>query len=153
MVEAGVKFVEIQYGGWDTHEDNFNQVQNLSASLDAGLSMLIEDLSERGLLDRTMVVCMGEFGRTPMINGTNGRDHFPDVFSAVLAGGGIKVGQALGESNEDGTAIKDNPISIPNFHATILTALGLDVSKDYFAPDGRLLRLTDNGQAVKELLG
>ena len=152
LVESGVKFVEIQYGGWDTHDDNFNQVQNLSASLDAGLSTLLEDLQERGLLEQTLVVCVGEFGRTPKINGQNGRDHFPDVFSALIAGGGIKVGQVLGESSEDGSEIQDRPVTIPDFHATLFTALGLDVSKDYFAPDGRLLRLTDHGRPLPELL-
>lgn len=152
LVEAGVKFVEIQYGGWDTHNDNFNQVQNLSASLDAGLATLIEDLEERGLLQQTLLVCVGEFGRTPRINGDNGRDHFPDVYSAVLAGGGIKTGQVVGESNEEGTEIKDRPVSVADLHATIFTAMGIDVSKDYFAPDGRLLKLTDKGQAVSELI-
>lgn len=152
FVEAGVKFVEIQYSGWDTHDDNFNQVQNLSASLDAGLSTLIEDLQERGLLDQTLIVCVGEFGRTPKINGGNGRDHFPDLFSALLAGGGIKVGQALGESSQDGTEIKNRPVTVADFHATILTALGVDAAKDYFAPDGRLLKLTDNGKIIPELI-
>lgn len=152
LVESGVKFVAIQYGGWDTHQDNFNQVQNLSAPLDAGLSTLIEDLQERGLLDTTLVVCVGEFGRTPAINGGNGRDHFPDVFSALVAGGGLKVGQVIGRSSEDGTQIDDRPVSVQDFHATIFTAMGLDIRKDYFAPDGRLLRLTNNGQPVSELL-
>jgi uncharacterized protein (DUF1501 family) len=152
LVEAGVKFVEIQYGGWDTHDDNFNQVQNLSASLDAGLSTLVDDLQERGLLESTLVVCVGEFGRTPKINGGNGRDHFPDVFSAVVAGGGLKVGQAIGQSSDDGTEIKERPVSVQDFHATLFTAMGLDVTKDYFAPDGRLLRLTNNGHPLPELL-
>ncbi len=152
LVEAGVKFVEIEFGGWDTHNDNFNQVQNLSASLDAGMSTLIEDLQERGLLQQTLLVCVGEFGRTPKINGENGRDHFPDVFSALVAGGGINVGQVVGESSEDGSEIKNRPVSIPDFHATLFTAMGLDISKDYFAPDGRLLKLTENGRPIKELL-
>ena len=151
LVESGVKFVEIQYGGWDTHDDNFNQVQNLSSSLDAGLATLIEDLADRGLLETTMVVCVGEFGRTPKINGESGRDHFPDLFSALLAGGGIKTGQVLGASNDDGSEIKDRPVSVADFHATLFTAMGIDVTKDYFAPDGRLLRLTDNGRPVAEL--
>lgn len=152
LVEAGVKFVEIQYAGWDTHGDNFNQVQNLCGPLDAALSSLIADLEERGLLDQTLVACFGEFGRTPQINGGMGRDHFPDVFSAVLAGGGLKTGQAIGVSSDDGLAVQDRPVTIPDFHATIFSALGLDVKKDYFAPDGRLLRLTNNGTPMKELL-
>lgn len=152
FVEAGVKFVEIQYEGWDTHDDNFNQVQNLSTSLDAGLSTLIEDLQDCGLLDQTLVVCVGEFGRTPKINGGSGRDHFPDVFSALVAGGGVKVGQALGESSDDGSEIKSRPVTVADFHATILTALGVDIAKDFFAPDGRLLKLTDNGKVIPELI-
>ncbi len=152
MVEAGVKFVEIQYGGWDTHGDNFNQVQNLSASLDAALATLVSDLDQRGMLQETLVVCVGEFGRTPTINGDNGRDHFPDVFSAVVAGGGMKTGQVLGASNADGTAIVDRPVTVPDFHATLFQALGLDTAQDYFAPDGRLLKLTNNGTPLPELL-
>lgn len=153
LVEAGVKFVEIQYGGWDTHNDNFNQVQNLCGPLDAALSTLIDDLAQRGLLDSTMVVCVGEFGRTPKINGENGRDHFPDAFSAVLAGGGLKTGQVIGSTSDDGMEVRDRAVSVPDFHATLFAALGIDVTKDYFAPDGRLLRLTNNGTPMRELLG
>ena len=116
------------------------------------MSTLIDDLQERGLLQQTLVVCVGEFGRTPKINGDNGRDHFPDVFSALLAGGGIKVGQVLGESSEDGSEIKNRPVTIPDFHATLFTAMGIEISKDYFAPDGRLLKLTENGRPITELL-
>ena len=152
FVEAGVRFVEIQFGGWDTHTDNFNQVQNLSASLDAALSTLITDLGDRGLLDKTLIACFGEFGRTPKINGDNGRDHFPDVFSALLAGGGLKMGQVIGKSNDTGSAIQDREVKVPDLHATLFTALGVDVTKDQFAPDGRLLRLTNNGQPIRELL-
>ena len=152
FVEAGVRFVEIQFGGWDTHADNFNQVQNLSASLDAALATLIADLGERGLLDTTLIACFGEFGRTPKINGDNGRDHFPDVFSAMLAGGGLKTGQVIGKSNDTGSAVADHEVKVPDLHATLFTALGLDVTKDQFAPDGRLLRLTNNGQPIRELL-
>ena len=152
FVEAGVRFVEIKFDGWDTHADNFNQVQNLSAALDAALATLIADLSDRGLLDKTLIACFGEFGRTPKINGDNGRDHFPDVFSAMLAGGGLKTGQVIGKSNDTGSAVQDREVKVPDLHATLFTALGLDVTKDQFAPDGRLLRLTNNGQPIRELL-
>jgi uncharacterized protein (DUF1501 family) len=152
FVEAGVRFVEIQYGGWDTHDDNFNQVQNLSASLDAALATLVTDLAERGKLNDTLIACFGEFGRTPKINGGNGRDHFPDAFSAVLAGGGIKAGQVLGSTSDDGMEIKDRPVSVQDFHATLFTVMGVDVAKDNFAPDGRLLRLTNGGKPVTELV-
>jgi len=152
FIESGVRFVEIQFGGWDTHADNFNQVQTLSASLDAALATLIADLSDHGLLDKTLIACFGEFGRTPKINGDNGRDHFPDVFSALLAGGGLKTGQVIGQSNDKGTSVQAREVKVPDLHATIFTALGLDVTKDQFAPDGRLLRLTNNGQPIRDLL-
>lgn len=152
FVEAGVRFVEIQFGGWDTHANNFEAVQNLSASLDAALAALVSDLKDRGMLDRTLVACFGEFGRTPQINGDNGRDHFPDAFSAVLAGGGLRTGQVVGTTDDDGTAVKERPVSVADFHATIYTALGLEVDKNYFAPDGRLMKLTDHGQPLRELM-
>jgi hypothetical protein len=153
MVESGVRFVEIEYSGWDTHTDNFNAVQNLCGSLDPALATMIDQLLSKGMLDKTLVACFGEFGRTPDINGDNGRDHHPDVFSAVLAGGGVKGGQVIGSSDDEGVQPKDRPVSVADLHATMFTALGLDVSKDYFAPDGRLLKLTDGGTPVKELLG
>lgn len=152
FVEAGVRFVEIQYGGWDTHDDNFKQVQNLSASLDPALSALITDLADRGRLNDTLIACFGEFGRTPKINGGNGRDHFPDAFSAVLAGGGIQAGQVIGSTSDDGLEVKDRPVSVQDFHATLFTALGVDVTKENFAPDGRSLRLTNGGKPIAELL-
>lgn len=152
FVEAGVRIVEIQFNGWDTHTDNFNQVQNLSTSLDAALATLITDLQEHGLLDQTLVACFGEFGRTPKINGDNGRDHFPDAFSALLAGGGLKTGQVLGKTSDDGTEITDSPLTVPDLHATLFTALGCDINRDRFAPDGRLLRLTNRGTPIKDLL-
>ena len=153
MVESGVRFVEIEYSGWDTHTDNFGAVQNLCASLDPGLATLLDELATKGLLDKTLVACFGEFGRTPDINGDNGRDHHPDVFSAVLAGGGIRGGQVIGRSDDEGAQVQDRPVSVADLHATIFTTLGLDVTKDYFAPDGRLLKLTDGGTPVKELAG
>jgi uncharacterized protein (DUF1501 family) len=152
FVEAGVRFVTIQFGGWDTHTDNFNQVQTLCASLDAAMATLIDDLSQRGLLETTLVTCVGEFGRTPVINGGTGRDHFPNAFAAMLAGGGVKTGQVLGATTDNGTEIKDRPVTVPDYHATLFSALGLDVRKDYFAPDGRLIKLTNGGTPLLELL-
>lgn len=151
MVENGVRFVEIHFGGWDTHTDNFNQVQTLCARLDAAVAALINDLSERGLLASTLVACFGEFGRTPTINGNNGRDHWSDAFSAVLAGGGIRGGQVIGSSDERGEQVKDRAVSVADLHASIFHAFGLDPAKPHKTPDGRLVKLTDNGQVVKEL--
>ena len=151
MVENGVRFVEVRLGGWDTHADNFNQVQALSAQLDAGLATLIKDLSDRGLLDTTFVLCVGEFGRTPQINGDNGRDHHSDVFSAVIAGGGTRGGRAIGSSDDAGEKLKDRPVTIPDLHATLLHACGIDPAREYHTPDGRPIKLTSGGKVVQEL--
>jgi uncharacterized protein (DUF1501 family) len=153
LVEAGVAFVEIQFSGWDTHADNFNQVQNLSAALDPALATLVQDLHDRGLLDSTLVACFGEFGRTPTINGDNGRDHYPDVFSAVLAGGGLRTGQVVGASDAEGAQVHQRPVTVAALHATLFAALGIDVDRPDFAPDGRLLKLTNGGQPLPELWG
>lgn len=153
MIENGVKFVEVRLSGWDTHADNFNQVQALSSQLDPALATLVTDLETRGLLSQTLVVCLGEFGRTPQINGDNGRDHWASVFSCVLAGGGVKPGQVVGSSDAEGAEVKDRPVKIPDLHATIFTALGIDPGRQYKTPDGRPMKLTSGGVAVKELLG
>ena len=152
MIEHGSKFVELQLSGWDTHADNFGEVQTLCQQLDAGLSTLLTDLAERGLLEKTLVLCVGEFGRTPQINTEDGRDHWSDVFSALLAGGGLKVGQALGTSDAEGAQPKDSPVTIPDLFATVLTALGIDPTKSYRTPDGRPIKLTNGGQVIKGLL-
>lgn len=151
LVENGVRFVELKLGGWDTHNDNFNQVQTLSNILDFGLGTLVRDLAARGLLEETLIVCVGEFGRTPTINGDNGRDHWSDCFSAVLAGGSIQGGRVIGASDAAGAQVKDRPVTIPDFHATLLAAFGIHADKQYTTPDGRPIRLTDQGKAVKEL--
>jgi uncharacterized protein DUF1501 len=152
MIEHGVRFVEVRLDGWDTHSDNFNQVKNLSGPLDAGMASLIEDLAGRGLLDQTLIVCLGEFGRTPQINGDNGRDHWNDVFSVVLAGGGLKAGAVVGASDEEGAKVKDRPVKIPDLFATLAAALGLDPARQYTTPEGRPIKLTNGGEVVKELL-
>ncbi len=153
MLEHGAKFIEIRLGGWDTHGDNFNQVQALAGPLDAGLAAFLGDLAERGLLDQTLVACFGEFGRTPKINGDNGRDHWNDVFSAVLAGGGIRGGQAIGKSDAKGEAVADRPVKVADLFATLLAAFGVDAAKEYRTPDGRPIKLTNGGQVVQEALG
>lgn len=152
MVEQGAKFVEVRLGGWDTHADNFNQVQALAQQVDAGVSGLIQDLSERGLLEKTLVVCLGEFGRTPTINGDTGRDHWADAFSALVAGGPLKVGQVIGSTDDEGAKVKDRPVSVPDLFATLLSGLGIDPAKSYKTPDGRPIKLTKDGQVIKELV-
>ncbi len=150
MLENGAKFIEIRIGGWDTHGDNFNQVQNLAGPLDTGLAALIADLSERGMLDQTLVACFGEFGRTPKINGDNGRDHWNDVFSALLAGGGIRGGQTIGKSDAKGEQVADRPVKVADLYATMLAPFGVDPAKEYRTPDGRPIKLTNGGVVVKE---
>lgn len=153
LVERGVPVVEVTMPGWDTHGDNFNAVQRLSGTLDAGFSSLLTDLRDRKLLDRTLVVWMGEFGRTPRINNNNGRDHWPQSFSVVLAGAGIKGGQAIGATNADGVGVQANPISPAELHATICRALGVDPAKENRTKDGVQVPLVEKGaEAAKEAL-
>ena len=143
LVERGVPFVEVTLGGWDTHDNNFEQVRNLSGILDAGWSTLMGDLRQRGLLDDTVVVWMGEFGRTPGINTRNGRDHFPPAWSIVLGGGGIVGGQVVGRTSASGTAVEDRPVGVPDLIATVCLALGLDPNKQNQSNVDRPIRLAD----------
>src|SRR5262249_11933714 len=145
LVERGVAFVEVSLGdnAWDTHDNNFETVRYLSGVLDAGWSALMEDLEDRGLLDSTLIVWMGEFGRTPKINGGKGRDHFPQAWSAALAGGGTKGGQVVGRTSVGGEAVEERPVSVPDLLATVCRALGLDPAKENVSNTGRPIRLTD----------
>jgi uncharacterized protein (DUF1501 family) len=153
MVQHGVRFVEIHFGGWDTHADNFNQVQLLCNRLDAALAALVGDLADRGLLETTLVACFGEFGRTPTINGDTGRDHWSDAFSAVLAGGGVRGGQVIGASDGEGAQVKDRPVQVADLHASMFHAFGLDPAQRHQTPDGRIVKLTDGGKVIGELFG
>jgi uncharacterized protein (DUF1501 family) len=153
LVEQGVPFVEVTLGGWDTHQDNFEQVRALCDILDPAWSALLEDLGERGLLDSTLVVWMGEFGRTPNINPRKGRDHYPAAWSVVLGGGGIKGGQVIGSTGKDGFRVEDRPVAVPDLMATICVALGLDPRKQNQSNVARPIRLADpSGQAIQEVL-
>jgi uncharacterized protein (DUF1501 family) len=152
LVEAGVKFVEVQLDGWDTHKDNFNRTTALMAQLDPALSALLHDLDQRKMLGRTLIVCLGEFGRTPKINGNEGRDHFPDAWSALLAGGGMRGGYVHGQTNEDGSKVVSGSVTVPNLFATAATQLGLNPDASAMSPIGRPIGVTDNGAPVKELV-
>jgi hypothetical protein len=143
LVERGVPFVEVALGGWDTHEDNFDHVKRLCGVVDPAWSTLLADLKSRGLLQNTLVVWMGEFGRTPNINPRNGRDHFPQAWSAVLSGGGVRGGSVVGKTSDDGSAVVDRPVSVGDLMATILLALGLDPMKQNMSNVGRPIRLAD----------
>jgi hypothetical protein len=145
LVERGVPFVEVTLGGWDTHDNNFNAVRNLCNTLDPAWSGLMNDLRTRGLLDSTLVVWMGEFGRTPIINPRNGRDHYPAAWSVVLGGGGIRGGQTYGRTNAGGGTVEDNSVSVGDLMATICVALGLDPTRQNMSNVGRPIRLAEYG--------
>lgn len=153
LVERGVAFVEVTLDGWDTHQNNFDRVQELSETLDTGFATLLEDLKSRGLLDSTLIVCQGEFGRTPRINGQAGRDHWPASWAAVLAGGGIRSGQVIGKTSADGTALESAPTRTPDLIATVAKAIGIDPMKQNMSNVGRPIRIADpTAKPIKELL-
>ncbi|HET6574684.1 MAG TPA: DUF1501 domain-containing protein [Fimbriiglobus sp.] len=143
LVERGVPFVEVTLGNWDTHQNNFDRVKELCGNLDKAWSALMHDLKDRGLLDSTLIVWMGEFGRTPRINGQNGRDHFPSAWSTVLAGGGVKGGQAVGKTSRDGTTVTERPVSTIDLLATVCQSLGVDSEKQNLSNVGRPIRIVD----------
>jgi len=153
LIEQGVPFVEVSLNGvqgsnafgWDTHQQNFEAVKSLSEVLDPGWGTLMTDLADRGLLDSTLVVWMGEFGRTPKINQNTGRDHFPAAWTTVLGGGAIRGGQVLGKTSEDGMQVVDQRVSVPDLMATICKALGLDPEKQNMSNIGRPIPLADHG--------
>lgn len=157
LVEVGVSFVEVAMGGWDTHNSNFEKVKNLSGQVDPALSTLVTDLKERGLLDSTLVIWMGEFGRTPKINKRGpkpGRDHYPRAWSSVMFGGGIKGGQVIGKTDKEGAQVVERPISALDFMATVCSILGINYNKQNYTPIGRPVRVVDKGaNPIKELLG
>jgi hypothetical protein len=151
LVQAGVTFVEVRSNGWDTHQDNHDRVSNLAGQVDPAFASLIHDLKRHGMLEKTLVVWMGEFGRTPKINPNAGRDHFPRVFSVALAGGGIKGGQVIGASSPDGTAVKDRPVAVNDLLTSFCHALKIDPKKENMSPVGRPIKIVDGGATVKEL--
>jgi hypothetical protein len=153
LVEAGVRFIEVRSNGWDTHQDNFKTVTKLAGPVDRGMAGLITDLKQRGLLDSTLVVWMGEFGRTPKINPRTGRDHFPRAFNALMAGGGVRGGQVYGASSADGQQVKDNPVTVQDLFATMCKSLRVDPSTENFSPIGRPLKIVDGGRAIESLFG
>ena len=152
LVETGVKFVEVVLDGWDTHQDNFNRTTKLMGTFDPAMSTLIKELDERKMLDSTLVIWMGEFGRTPRINPNEGRDHFPQAWNAVIAGGGARGGYVHGATDADGMKVVDKPVLVPDFFATVSTLLGMDPSKSFMTPVGRPIAITEKGKAVRELM-
>jgi uncharacterized protein (DUF1501 family) len=148
LVEAGVPFVEVSSGGWDSHSRIYSDarrgIRGLAEQVDRPMSALIADLSSRGLLEDTLVIWMGEFGRTPHINQGAGRDHYSKAWSTVLAGGGIRGGQTIGRTDAQGATVDDRPVSTVDFMATICQILGIDHNKELPSPGGRPIPVVDN---------
>jgi hypothetical protein len=154
LVERGVPFVEVALGGglaWDTHQDNFRQVRRLSEELDSGWATLMSELQERGLLESTTILWISEFGRTPVINSSAGRDHFPAAWTCVFAGGGIRGGQAYGRTSADGTAVEDKKVGIGDVLATLCAALGVPPDHENYTPADRPIKLAE-GTPIQEVL-
>ncbi len=162
LVERGVPFVNVVNSGWDTHAEIVLQMQQgyagakvgvgLVPTFDLGFSALIGDLSERGLLDETLVVAMGEFGRTPKLNTRGGRDHWPRVFSVVMAGGGVPGGQVIGSSDRVGESPHDNPVTPNDLARTIYTLLGVDPDHELHTPDGRPVPVNQGGRVIPQIV-
>ncbi len=151
LIEAGVTFVEVHCQGWDTHQDNFTKTPELASQIDQPIAQLITDLKQRGMLDSTLIVWMGEFGRTPRVNPRGGRDHFPRAFSAALAGGGIRGGQVIGKVNEKGTEVADRPVSVPDLFQTYCRSLQIDGNHEYMSSIGRSIKIVEEGKPITEL--
>lgn len=152
LVEKGVRCVEVTLGGWDTHVNNLELTRDKVRVLDPAFAALIRDLKERGLLESTVVLCCGEFGRTPKLNPLEGRDHWPYGFSAAIAGGGFRRGQVWGATDPAGESREPkDPVGVQDLHATVLHAMGVDPERELRTPVGRPLALSD-GKVVKEIL-
>ena len=152
LVEQGVPFVEVDLGGWDTHNDNFRALQTQKLpDLDKAMSALVEDLAQRELLQDTAIIWMGEFGRTPRINGNTGRDHWARSWSVVVGGAGMKGGIAIGETSSDGTEVTTEPYSSQDLMASVLKALGISLETTFTSKNGRPMKIANSGKVIKEL--
>ncbi len=152
LVEAGVRFVSLTYGGWDHHDNIAGGVRNQLPQFDQAFARLILDLEERGLLDSTLVMVSTEFGRTPKINATAGRDHWPKVFSTVLAGGGLKKGFVFGKSDAIAAEPEEDPVQIQDLAKTVYNQLGINAEKELMAPGDRPIEIVDGGRVIEELI-
>jgi hypothetical protein len=153
LIEAGVGCLTLAIGSWDTHGQNFTALKKHLPKVDQGVSNLIQDLHERGLNKDVVTVMWGEFGRTPKINNNAGRDHWAPVMSALVAGGGLKMGQAIGTTTARGERPKDRPLSVPHVLATLYRAIGIDPAQTFINGSGRPMHILDEREPVKELLG
>jgi uncharacterized protein (DUF1501 family) len=151
LVEAGVTFVEVQSTGWDTHGNELPTLKKLIPPVDQGMAALLGDLKVRGLLENTLLIWMGEFGRMPRINLTAGRDHFPAAFNMAMAGCGVKGARVIGSTNPLGTAVADRPVTVPDLFCTFCKALGINPRRENLSNVGRPLKIVEGGQAVDEV--
>lgn len=153
LVEGGVPFVEVNLGGWDNHQNIFDTLQNQKLpQLDQGMSALMEDLAARGMLESTAVIWMGEFGRTPRINGNTGRDHWARSWTVGVGGAGLKPGIAIGKTNEDGTKVEGSSYTSQDLMATVCQALDIDLKKEFMSGNGRPMKIANGGKIIKELV-
>jgi hypothetical protein len=153
LIETGVTFVEVQSSGWDTHGNELPTLKKLIPPVDQGMAALLADLRVRGLLDNTLVIWMGEFGRQPRINLTAGRDHFPRAFNVALGGSGVRGGRVLGATDRLGTEVADRPVTVPDLFCTFCHALGINPRKENQSNVGRPLPIVEGGQPVLEVFG
>ncbi|WP_339673798.1 DUF1501 domain-containing protein [uncultured Gimesia sp.] len=156
LVEAGVPFVEVRSTGWDMHTNVFRSMERRAPEVDQGLSQLLLDLKQRGLLEKTLVLCMGEFGRTPKINArppAPGRDHWVRNFNLLMAGAGIKGGQVIGKTDENGQEITEDPVQVDDLFQSMCKAMQMDAEMELHTPVGRPVRLVEGGAVIKGLFG
>jgi uncharacterized protein (DUF1501 family) len=152
LVESGVRFVSTQFGGWDHHDNIKGAMEGQVPRFDQAFARLIRDLSERGLLDSTLVMVSSEFGRTPKINGTGGRDHWPKVFSVLLAGGGLKKGMVYGSSDALGAEPENDPLTVEDLAFTIYNQLGINADKELMAPGARPIEIVAEGKVIEDIV-
>ncbi|MCC6508074.1 MAG: DUF1501 domain-containing protein [Pirellulaceae bacterium] len=152
LVQKGVRFIEVEFGSWDHHQDIYTRLPDMIGKLDMALSSLIRDLQAKGLLSQTLIVLATEFGRTPTINENSGRDHHPGVFSGLMCGAGIQGGAVYGASDAKGASPDSDAVGVEDFNATIAKAMGLPLETEFHAPNGRPFRICNTGKPITKLL-
>ncbi|BDS07874.1 sulfatase [Oceaniferula spumae] len=152
LAEAGVRFISLTAGGWDHHDNIKNGIQKNLPSVDKAVAALLQDLKQRGMLDNTLVLLTSEFGRTPKINKTNGRDHWPRVFSVMLAGGGVKSGLIYGKSNALAAEPEEDKVGVQDLAKTVYNQIGINADKELMAPGGRPMEIVDGGEVLNDIL-
>nr|MBA3314459.1 DUF1501 domain-containing protein [Planctomycetaceae bacterium] len=152
LVESGVRFVTLTYGGWDLHGGIVAGTKNQLPQFDQAYAALLTDLQTRGLLDTTLIMISSEFGRTPKINATAGRDHWPKVFSVVMAGGGLKRGVVYGTSNSTASEPENDPLTVEDWATTMYHCMGIKADKELMAPGDRPIEIVDGGKIIDAIV-